>query len=697
MGLASWFVCNTQWFYQSAPVVGWEGQAHNLRFQQRGNLKPSSDVVLVGVTSSSFDPELLEKHVPHSETIRRMYESGRPPLPRGVQAAVIERLLEAGAKVVAIDFVFFGQTPEDSALVAVLKKYPGRVVMAASVQRSKNTTQLTSDAALGLQVTYLRPDPQFTDAAGPASEGFVDFWASGTSSDTARRRFDYRTSDVREEPELAKLGFQDQRDLWKFAPLAVSKFTGRDLPSDYDCLINYSGPSGTILPIPIEELFIDAEWSHRHRSGAAFRDKLVFYGPVAEIFKDELNTPYGQMPGVEIHAQLASNLIRGDILRDASNAATRTLSLLTVLAAVCVLLFVRHPAFQALGLVTLFGAYWMGTLLLFSHKLVWFPSVPALAATFVTGAVGIVFLFILERRNRTQTLRLLERSINKRIAAVMLRNPDEIARARTGERRKVAVLFTDIRNFTVWAENAPADHLVGQLNDYFVAMVPLIEDTFGNAQKFIGDAILSAWGDVEENDFGEVENCSRAITAALMMRPKLRELNESWAKRDDRILISIGMGINHGYVIAGTVGHPERIEFTVLGDGVNFAARLETATKQFQTDCLVGESAEALTKDRFIFRFVGNLRVKGKAQPVRIFTPLSDARTPPPEWLVDYHRAISFHDARQFAEAIALFRDVKRRAGGEDFLCDWYVEKCEAFIASPPPPDWDGSHTLTEK
>ena len=135
----------------------------------------------------------------------------------------------------------------------------------------------------------------------------------------------------------------------------------------------------------------------------------------------------------------------------------------------------------------------------------------------------------------------------------------------------------------------------------------------------------------------------------------------------------------------------------MLGDGVNFAARLESATRQFHTDCLVGESVEALTRDRFVFRLVGYLRVKGKTKPLRIFTPLSNIQTPPPPWLADYHRAITLHDNRQWSEAITLFRDVKQRVGGTDFLCDWYIEKCEAFIASPPPPDWDGSHALTEK
>ena len=214
-------------------------------------------------------------------------------------------------------------------------------------------------------------------------------------------------------------------------------------------------------------------------------------------------------------------------------------------------------------------------------------------------------------------------------------------------------------------------------------------------QKFIGDAILAAWGDTHSNGFAD--DATRAVATALTMRVTLGALNAGWDKREDRIVISIGMGINHGDVVVGEVGHPERREYTVLGDGVNFAARLESATKQFHTDCLVGESVEALTRGQFIYREVGYLRVKGKTKPVHIYTPLSDKTTPAPEWLADFHRALTLHRTRDFTAAVALFAEVKQRAGGEDFLCNWYTIHAQRYLAEPPPEDWDGSETLTEK
>ena len=170
-----------------------------------------------------------------------------------------------------------------------------------------------------------------------------------------------------------------------------------------------------------------------------------------------------------------------------------------------------------------------------------------------------------------------------------------------------------------------------------------------------------------------------------------------WSERPDRTPITIGIGVNLGEVIVGEVGHPDRKEYTVLGDGVNFAARLESGTKQFHTDCLVGESVEALTRDRFVFRHVDYIRVKGKTKPVNVYIPLSDRSVPPPEWLGEYARARELYVARKFVEAAALFRKVKEQIGGEDFICDMYAERCERYAQEPPPADWDGSYTLTEK
>jgi adenylate cyclase len=139
------------------------------------------------------------------------------------------------------------------------------------------------------------------------------------------------------------------------------------------------------------------------------------------------------------------------------------------------------------------------------------------------------------------------------------------------------------------------------------------------------------------------------------------------------------------------------MEFTVLGDGVNLAARLESATKQFHTDILVGEQVEKLTREHFVFRTVDLLTVKGKTKPVEVFGLLSDRTQPTPAWLGTYHAAVKLYRHRQFQEAADRFEFTRQEIGGEDFLCEMYLSRCRACELSPPPPDWDGSFTLAEK
>jgi adenylate cyclase len=350
---------------------------------------------------------------------------------------------------------------------------------------------------------------------------------------------------------------------------------------------------------------------------------------------------------------------------------------------------------QALTLISLLLGYVLISYWAFSRRDLVVPMMAPLLMIAITGAFGVLLSFVLEQWEKAHTRKVLNRFVSKRIAAVILKNAEEFEHGRQGERRAVTIVFSDIRSFTTWSESAQPEHLVGQLNEYFEAMVGHIEDTEGNAQKFIGDAILAAWGDTHSN--GGAEDARRAVTTALKMRATLRKLNEGWAGRDDRLVISIGIGINHGDVVVGEVGHPERREYTVLGDGVNFAARLESATKLFHTDCLVGEQVEALTREHFVYRHVDYLRVKGKTRPVNVHTLISDRSVPPPAWLDEYHQARGLYVKRDFRESAAMFRKVKEQIGGEDFLCDMYAKRCELYAEVPPPADWDGSYTMTEK
>lgn len=673
IGFALLMVAGTRldYFYQ------WETNVYDLRFRLRGERPPRTDVVIAGINSSSFDQQRLASDVAESEAIALMHDNTWP-WPRDLHALIIERLFQAGARVVAVDIVFASPRAGDDKLAAVLEKYKDRIVLASIVQGQQFLqphTELRRALSEGNGIGYatVRPDPV---------DGVV-------------RVFDFRTSELRE------FGLDDDtQDLQSFAALAAGKFHGDTVGSGYGIPINYQGKAGIYPPVPVEDTFIKRlfEQGSRYAQGQIFKDKLVFYGPIAEVLHDVHVTPFGVTPGVEIHAQVAASILNKEMLRWASPALRQWMIWGSGILAILAVLLIRNAIWQALAVVAIAAVLCVGTQIAFASGGIIIPIVPSLFCVVATGLFGVVLLFFLEQWEKAQTRKVLDRFVSKRIAAVILKNAEDFQSSRKGERRPVAVVFSDIRGFTTWSESAKPEYLVGQMNEYFNEMVELIEGTpgiEGNAQKFIGDAILAAWGDTHTH--GEAEDARRAVAAALLMRSSLKTLNAGWDGREDRRVISIGIGINYGDVVVGEVGHPERREYTVLGDGVNFAARLESATKQFHTDCLVGERAEELTREHFIFRHVDFLKVKGKTKPVNVYTLISDRSVPPPAWIADYHRARALYVDRKFSEAAALFREVKSTIGGEDFLCDMYAERCDLYAMVPPAADWDGSYTMTDK
>ena len=323
------------------------------------------------------------------------------------------------------------------------------------------------------------------------------------------------------------------------------------------------------------------------------------------------------------------------------------------------------------------------------------PMMPALFCFVATGSFGIIFEYTLEQLERRRYRNVLDRYVSKNVAKTILNDRRSFLQALKGRKQPVTVLFSDIRGFTTMTESSDPDKLVAQLNEYFSDMVGSVLQHNGTLQKFIGDAIMAVWGDTHSQ--GIEVDARRAVTSALQMRDALAKLNANWKENPDRPKLTIGVGVNHGEVIVGNIGHPQRMEFTVLGDGVNLAARLESATKQFRTDILVGEQAVKLTQEHFVYRTVDLLTVKGKTRPVEVFSLLSDRSLPSPAWLAKYHEAVSLYRARKFPEAAAGFESARQEIGGEDFLCTMYRLRCAAYEQKPPPENWDGSFALAEK
>lgn len=183
-----------------------------------------------------------------------------------------------------------------------------------------------------------------------------------------------------------------------------------------------------------------------------------------------------------------------------------------------------------------------------------------------------------------------------------------------GQAKDVAVFFSDIRGFTAFSEMHAPEQVVEMLNEYFEVMVKIISDNHGVVDKFIGDAIMAVWG-APHSSGRDVQN---AVKACLEMRQALNELNDKRIERGQQPLM-IGMGLHAGTVISGTIGSHERMEYTIIGDTVNMASRIEASTKAFGADLLISESVRALVGDEFIVELAGAAEVKGKSEPLSLY------------------------------------------------------------------------------
>ena len=702
VGLLIFWLAQSAWLTDSHAWQKAEGTLIDQRYLVRGKTLADPRIKLIGLGSTSFQLDSLKpEEIAASPTLQRMQQPW--PWDRSVYAAILEKLMQAGAKVVMFDFVFASETEGDDVFAEALEKYKDRVVIGEMIADEKGVETKTKKLTTPNQ-RLLRPGTE-------SVVGLVNIWPD---DDDIIRRARYETSVEREtletpglDPRISTLlekqihAGKIPDNLTHVAALVAKKFQGKIAtpPPDKMTFINFQNPANTYRAWPVENMFVDALWEKPpFRGGLAVSNKIVIVGPMAEIFHDVHSTPFrelGETPGPEIQAQMLAALLEGGWLTETSPQTNFWIAVGAVVLAVLICLGIPQALLKGLLLVGATVAFVVGCQLLFNNDNLVVPMMPALFCLITTSAFGIVFEYTLEQLERRRYRKLFDSYVSESVAKIILDDRRALADRLKGRKQPVTVLFSDIRGFTTMTETTDADKLVAQLNEYFLEMVEIVRKEEGSLQKFIGDAIMAVWGDAYSA--GVEVDARGAVTAALRMRPALAKLNDRWKANPDRQKYSIGIGVNHGEVIVGNIGHPKRMEFTVLGDGVNLAARLESATKQFHTDILVGEAAEKLTREHFVYRIVDLMTVKGKTKPVEVFSLLSDRSQLPPAWLATYHEAIKLYRVRKFPEAAARFDAARREMGTEDFLCTMYRLRCAAYEQKPPPENWDGSFTLDEK
>ncbi|MDX1502548.1 MAG: adenylate/guanylate cyclase domain-containing protein [Thermoanaerobaculia bacterium] len=284
---------------------------------------------------------------------------------------------------------------------------------------------------------------------------------------------------------------------------------------------------------------------------------------------------------------------------------------------------------------------------------------------------------------------LLGKVVSPAIAEELLSKEIELG----GEERVVTVLFSDVRNFTTLCEGRSPREILELLNLYLTRVSAIVEEHGGVVDKYIGDAVMALFG----APLADPDDAGRAVATGLGMRDVLRELNAEFEKRGLPRL-GIGVGVNTDMVVAGNMGSETRLNYTVIGDGVNLASRLEGLTKRYGLEVIVSGSTRDAAPG-FVFRELDRVRVKGKAEAVRIYEPVGregevgeDAMAE----LARFETARRLLLGRQFQAARDAFATGEELAGGPK-LWRLYRERAEGFLARPPGEGWDGTVEFSQK
>jgi adenylate cyclase len=295
---------------------------------------------------------------------------------------------------------------------------------------------------------------------------------------------------------------------------------------------------------------------------------------------------------------------------------------------------------------------------------------------------------VLAQKKEERIKVMFQKYVPQDVVNEIVSNPDQ---ALIGKNANITVLFSDIRSFTTISESMSPENLVDSLNRYFTVMVDLIYKRRGIIDKYIGDAIMAVFG--APKVYGD--DVQQAIYAGLEMLENLEVFNKQQREKNFKEF-NIGIGINYGPVTVGNIGTSQKMDYTVIGDAVNLASRLEGLTKEYHTKLIISEGTYNAVKDYFYVREIDRVRVKGKLKPVRIFQPARKLTNVQKKAWTIYNTGVKLFLERSWDESEKNFIKSLNLLE-EDYLSSKYLEDIKHFRIYPPDEDWDGTTTMTHK
>jgi adenylate cyclase len=407
-----------------------------------------------------------------------------------------------------------------------------------------------------------------------------------------------------------------------------------------------------------------------------------------------LTTFQENFPNVGLYAAISNMILAGEFLDDAPRPVSFIVALLIslVLALIIKRLDVSRSVFA--GIIALAVTAAALTIFFIITKRYVGMTVPFVSAalTFLT-LTGINFFTTLREKSFLRSA--FSRYLAPQVIEQIIADPSKLNLG--GEKREMTAIFTDIRGFSTISEKLDPADLVNLLNLYLTEMSNIVLENRGTIDKYEGDAIIAFFG----APIHMAEHAALACKTAIAMKKAESQLNEKIkAENLSPAPIFTRIGINTGDMVVGNMGTPNKMDYTVMGNAVNLAARLEGVNKQYNTGgILISEYTRAKIGNEFILRSLDRVRVVGINTPLRLYELLENRGAAAPALLektTAWEKAVALYEGGNFAEAAAGFTAIAGKDAG-DLTARLYLDRCEAYLKTPPPPEWDGVNNLTQK
>lgn len=666
-----------------------ELKTYDARFRLRGAMETQQDnIAIVGIDDQSF------------VSLKRRW-----PFSRALYAKAILNLAEAGVRLIILDVEFTEPARderEDLVLAAAIKR-AGNVILAGKLVKEYASNDIVN--------SYMLPPIPLLLRAG-ASWGLINVIEDQDGFIRRYLLFENRSNDLylplSVRTFLALQGKARQRV--KIDSDGYFIVGNRRVPKkDFNTmLVNFRGPAKSFPTYSFSSILDDASFDlpddedtdifEFYKLDGTFKDKIVFIGASAEELQDNKLTPFFEykgkkrkVPGVEMHANALSTLLRQDYIVTESPLLTWLLVFIVSLLSMVLTKWLKpfRGMFAVIGVLL---AYFIYGFYAFLHHLVWVQVTAPTLGIMLSFVGNVIHQTLTEQRERIRIKKTWQHFMAKDVVDKML----ESGKMPTfgGERRELTVLFSDIRGFTTYTERHSSQEVVHRLNEYLSSMVDVIFENEGTLDKFVGDEIMAIYGAPHKFK----NHAEKACITALKMVERLRALQRKWSA-NNQDYFQIGVGVNSGKMIIGNLGSSQLFDYTVIGDEVNLGARLEGANKQYGTTIIISEFTYRAVRRKAIVRELDLVRVKGKKKPVRIYElrGLGSIPSIEKELVIDvYTEGLKYYKARKWYQALTEFKRILQYFP-TDGPSRVYIKRCLDCIENPPPENWDGVFEFTTK